>query len=374
MKDNIAAFGGDPTKVTIFGQSAGAGSVRALLQSPPAAGLFSGAILQSDPSSPTYTHYLTTDQEVVAQTNTILNLTGCASGDVTAEVACLRGYNASALVNLTTVANNVVVDGTYVVTPALEYNGTGHVNRVPLLIGTMRDDGAPGLKYLQTTNLSLSLANNSLPVAPVVNSGAFPLPSTSNISLDVFNVTARVSTDVSFRCLDYSTAYAAARTNTLPEVYYYEFNRSYQITYWPGPPNKALCNAAPDPSHPNGDPSNEYFKCHSGELMYVFGTWRRWGLPERDENDTPFTQFIIDSWSSWARTYNPNPDSAFLQARGFVNTTRELQLAGSMWQPVTAQSQTMRWLQWPSKQVSFGEAQQCAALGQPLDYFFLPGV
>ena len=107
--------------------------------------------------------------------------------------------------------------------------------------------------------------------------------------------------------------------------------------------------------------------------MFIFASWRRWGLPERDENDTPFTQLIIDSWSSWARTRNPNPDPAYLQARGYVNTTRELQSAG-LWQPVTAESQTLRWLQWPSEQVPFGHSAQCAALGQPLDYFFLPGV
>lgn len=47
IRDNIAAFGGNPTKVTVAGQSAGAGSVNALIVSPLAAGLFHGAITQS---------------------------------------------------------------------------------------------------------------------------------------------------------------------------------------------------------------------------------------------------------------------------------------------------------------------------------------
>jgi len=51
VQGNVTAFGGDPANVTIFGQSAGAGSIAALLSMPSAAGLFRRAIVQSLPGT-----------------------------------------------------------------------------------------------------------------------------------------------------------------------------------------------------------------------------------------------------------------------------------------------------------------------------------
>ncbi|MGD1252838.1 carboxylesterase/lipase family protein [Mycobacterium seoulense] len=54
VRDNIAAFGGDPRNVTLFGESAGAGIVTTLLACPAAEGLFARAIAQSSPATSVY--------------------------------------------------------------------------------------------------------------------------------------------------------------------------------------------------------------------------------------------------------------------------------------------------------------------------------
>ncbi|KAI0480490.1 Alpha/Beta hydrolase protein [Xylariaceae sp. FL0804] len=373
VQRNIADFGGDPARVTIFGQSAGAGSVRAMLASPRARGLFAAAVPQSNLGGlnygTTYSQYLTVPQEMALAGDAILAATNCSGA--ASRVGCLRAVPAATLVGLADVARYVVVDGDYITSDQLQLGPGLPPLPVHIMMGTCRDDGGPFITYPTTTNESAYLASQGFAVPPAQ---LFPVPDLANGTLALFNASTRLATDGIFRCVDQATAYAGARDGRLGNVYFYEFNRTYQTEGWPG---LDVCEAPPTPSRPHGDPDREYFKCHSGELYYVFGNVQRTGLPLRDANDLPFSQSTLDAWAAFARAHDPNPDPALLRARGrsYENTLRERELAAAQgsgpWTPAGANGQpaTMRTLQWPSFQGPFVELAQCEALGLPLDYY-----
>lgn len=367
IRRNIRDFGGDPDRITIFGQSAGAASVRALLTSPRARGKFAGAVMQSNLGGlgygTTYSKYYTIAEEMEVAGRDILALTNCKHAD--SPVECLRALPGTTIAGLTTNARYLVVDGEYLKSSEMDLTNPEATANVPLMIGTTRDDGAAMIGY-PTADETIQTFLNSSGLPSSVPSKLFPVPSTSNKTLDIFNTTARVATDGMFRCIDQSTAYSGFNNGIFPKVFFYEFNRTYQMPDWS--PNPPLCDAPVTPECPHGDPNREYFKCHSGELHYVFGNLVRQGRPLRDELDLPFEQYVLDLWSSFARTGRPTPDLGFLEARGYANTTRQVEVAGK-WMPFGNGDYRLHRLQWPSKMVELDERKQCEALQLPLTYY-----
>ncbi|MGW5097386.1 carboxylesterase/lipase family protein [Streptomyces nodosus] len=136
VHEAIAAFGGDPDRVTVFGQSAGAISIGALLAAPRARGLFRRAVLQSGPPQSTdrdrvrrLVRRMATRLKVPATAAAFAAVDRALLADTQAEV----GRRASPI--LGGPAFGIVVDGDLVPRDPLEALLDGDAGDIPLLMG-----------------------------------------------------------------------------------------------------------------------------------------------------------------------------------------------------------------------------------------------
>ena len=104
-------------------------------------------------------------------------------------------------------------------------------------------------------------------------------------------------------------------------------------------------------------------RCHGGDVYYVFGNLIRQGRPARDDIDVPFSQLIVDLFTSFVRSYDPNPEIDFLRRRNYQNTLGQVTRPDGVWkQVVDPDHPTLRRLDWPSDQAAFDEIAQCGVL------------
>jgi para-nitrobenzyl esterase len=151
VRDNITSFGGDPGNVTIFGESAGGGSIGALLGAPEADGLYHKAIIQSGPVAvaPPYKPELLTTALLAAL------------GEPDGGVDTLRKADAARLIEAQTAVDSInrygrhrdhaidgsgtglrpSVDGVVVHSSPTDVVGARRDRNVPLVIGTNQDEG-----------------------------------------------------------------------------------------------------------------------------------------------------------------------------------------------------------------------------------------
>ena len=292
VKNNIAAFGGNPNLVTLAGQSAGSYDTASNVASPLAAGLFQRAIFQS-------VLFDSVPLPVAEQIGTgVAEALGCGAGASPRVAACLRSQSVEAILAVEGTPQAIgpfinpltLSDGTVIPAQGL-YSAfrSGNFNHVPIISGFVHDEenffDAPQV-YFSGQPITLdevtSYAQTDYGAAAGQVLAAFPPASfpTPQLAQDAigspfyicpqFNINKTISTQVPF--------------------YAYEFNDKTAPFYYPPLPQF------------------ESLAYHTGDIQYFFPLYHgATGIP-RPLNfiQTFLSDELVQLWANFARTGNPN--------------------------------------------------------------------
>jgi carboxylesterase type B len=294
VKQNIRSFGGDPNKVTIFGESAGAMSVGIhAVAFPSSKGLFRAAIMESNPFGIPY--------KTLKDSRSIASKFAHHIGCDTDRISCLRGKSVEEILEaqikkslLPMLLHGLkdflswapVVDGEVFTKQPIKAIGDGDFT-IPLIIGTNKQEGVlfvdlaksrTGITRLSPFDYHLildflfhnhDLRNRTLKIYP-------PLKGDNT---DAFS---RLTTDYLFTC---ANRYVAMHANK--ETWAYQFDQLSSFNIW----NKfSACKNA---------------VCHGDELPYVFQSAKHSGY-ESTPAENQLSLLIQHYWSSFATNLNPN--------------------------------------------------------------------
>lgn len=286
VQDNIAAFGGNPGNVTLFGESAGAESVCADLVSPLAQGLFQKAVMESGPCSRAFPTQAAMEQ----RSEKFASAVGCPQGP--SQMACLRSRTTSELLagaaeSLNSLENGANAWAPSVAGPVLPGQpaaglAAGTFQRVPVLEGTNSDEGTfftalsldlkgVTLTAAQYTGVVTELfGNRAAAVLSEYPAGGYPDPEAA---------LAAIETDSSFAASTVATSDLLAKYTT---VFQYQFA------------DADAPSVIPAVARPLG-------ATHESEIQYLFGDPATAFSP----GQARLSRRMQNCWSTFARTGSP---------------------------------------------------------------------
>lgn len=276
VKKNIDKFGGDPSKVTIFGESAGAISVSMLCASPLAKGLFRGAISESGgsfgPTRPTTYpgENMKTLKQAEADGVEYVKQHGVSS------IADLRKMDAEQFVpkGWTMPGGWPIVDGYLIPDDQYKMYEAGNYNDINVLIGYNSDEGAsfsPGRtpeEYISGVKTRYGkFADELIKAYPV---GKENVPKTAR----------DLARDAAFGWHTWAWARLQSKTGK-SKVYYYYFDQH--------------------PDYPEDSPRYGYGSPHGQDVAYVFQH-----VNPNNKSDVALSEIMGTYWTNFAKYGTPN--------------------------------------------------------------------
>jgi para-nitrobenzyl esterase len=296
IQRNIGAFGGDPSRVTIFGQSAGGQSVYANMVSPTAAGLFERAISESGAYSEFQDYFdniVPLAQAESGGTGAVPSGTSIAAdaGCANQTAQCLRGLPATTLASAEPGTVYPFVDGAILPqTPAAAF-ASGQFNLVPVISGGNHDENRifvarqydfAGNPLVTETNYDNAVIAAYPPGFGLVVLSVYPFVSYPSAGVAL----AASETDVVFACPERNVVRSLSQ---YVRTYAYEFNDENAPDLFD-----------PVPTFPLG-------AYHFAEVQYLFDLDVRFtGFNPFTPDQQQLSNTMMSYWTAFAANGDPN--------------------------------------------------------------------
>ncbi|XP_053148723.1 cholinesterase-like [Hemicordylus capensis] len=293
VKENAAAFGGDPDQLTLLGHSAGAASVGFHLLSSASQPLFARAVLQS--GAPNAPWAWKKPEEAKEDALRLSNSMGCANSNHSAIVSCLQGKQLEEnTFYVQSHINSLTTDGAFL--PDEPWKLLEHIHAKPLLTGITADEGSVFFMFINATEdygteswkaILIGMMEDAVKSngKAVVEAMALKYNNDSNEVARYRRAAAQFFGDYWFVCP--MAEFAAKMAGTRSPVYAYTFTHRSNSSTWP---------------EWMGIP-------HGAEVPYLFGTLARINQ-SYTEAEAALSRRVMGYWAEFARTGNPTGSAA----------------------------------------------------------------